>query len=93
MIEIHLTTRSMPRTIAVFDGGVLELFFDELRGGSRRIHVGHIKTIDLRPVTHGKEPYSLAIQCEFQLVVADVSEEALPRTQELVEAIRAAREV
>ena len=80
----------MLRTIAVFDGRVVELFFDELRGGSRRVHVGHIKAIALAEAAHGKEKYSLTIQCEYQLIAADVSEEALPKAKELVAAVQAA---
>ena len=90
MIELRLTTRSMLRTIAVFDGRVVEFFFDELRGGSRRVHVGHIKTIDLAEVAHGKEKYSLTVNCEYQIVAVDVSEEALAGATELVDAIRVA---
>jgi hypothetical protein len=90
MIEVQLTSRSMLKTIAVFDGRVVEFFFDELKGGTRRIHVGHIRSLALAPAAHGKEPYSLTIQCEYQLAVVDVSEEALPRAKELVAAIQAA---
>src|SRR5215471_1119011 len=90
MIEIQLTSRSMLKTIAVFDGHIVEFFFDELRGGSRRIHVGHIKTINLTPVAHGKEKHSLTIQCEYQMVAVDVSEAALPKSKELVAAIQSA---
>jgi len=90
MIEVRLTSRSVLKTIAVFDGHVVEFFFDELRGGSRRIHVGHVKSLDLAPVAHGKEPYALTIHCEYQIVAVDVSEDALPRAKELVAAIQAA---
>jgi hypothetical protein len=79
----------MLKTIAVFGGHVVEFFFDELRGGSRRVHVGHIKSLDLAPAAHGKEKYSLTITCEYQIVAVDVSEEALPRARELVAAIQA----
>ena len=90
MIEIQLTSRSLLKTIAIFDGHVVEFLFDEAIGGSRRIHVGHIKAIELAPVARGKEKYQLTIHCEYQLLVADVSEEALPRAQELVAAIQSA---
>ena len=92
MIEVQLTTRSMLKTIAVFDGHFVEFFFDELRGGSRRVHVGHIKSIDIAPAAHGKEKYALTIKCEYQLVVIDVAEEALEKTRELVAAIQAAEQ-
>jgi hypothetical protein len=88
MIEVRLTSRDMMKTIAVFDGRVVEFFFDELRGGSRRVHVGHIKSIDLAPTPRGKEKYSLTLRCEYQLVAVDVSEEALPEAKGLVSAIQ-----
>ena len=90
MIELQLTSRSLLRTIALFDGRIVEFFFDELRGGSRRVHVGHIKTVDLAQVAHGKEKYSLTIHCEYQMIAVDVSEEALAGATQLLEAIRAA---
>ncbi len=91
MIEAQLSIRSMSRPIVIFDGQVIEFFFDELQGGSKRIHVGHIKSVEIIPVSHGKEKYSLQIKGEYQLVVVDVSEEALPKAQELVSLIEAAR--
>jgi hypothetical protein len=90
MIEVQLTTRSLLKTIATWDGRVLEFFFDELKGGSRRMHAGHIRSIEVTPVAHGKEKYSLTVKSEYQLVVVDVSEETLARAQELVAAVRAA---
>jgi hypothetical protein len=90
MIEVQLTTRSMLKTFATWDGRVLEFFFDELKGGSRRIHVGHIRSIELSPVTHGKERYSLTVKGEYQLVAVDVAEEKLSRAQELVAAVQVA---
>ena len=91
MIEAQLSIRSMSKPIMIFDGNVIEFFFDELQGGSRRIHVGHIKTIDIIPVSRGKEKYSLQVKGEYLLVVVDVSEEALPKAQELIAAIQQAQ--
>jgi hypothetical protein len=90
MIEAQLSIRSMLRPIVQFDGHVIEFFFDELKSGGKRIHVGHIKSIEIIPVSHGKEKYSLQIKGEYQLVVVDVSEEALPKVHELVAAIQQA---
>jgi len=81
----------MLKPIVIFDGHVIEFFFDELRGGSRRVHVGHIKSVEIVPISRGKEKYSLQIKGEYQLVVVDVSEEALPKVQELVTLIEEAR--
>ena len=92
MIEAQLTTRSMLKTIMQFDGHVIEFFFDELRGGSRRVHVGHVDSIAIAPVSAGKEKYSLTVKGEYQLVVVDVSEEALPKAQQLVAAVQTAKQ-
>ena len=91
MIEAQLSIRSMSKPIVIFDGHVIEFFFDELQGGNKRIHVGHIKSIEIVPVSHGKEKYSLQIKGDYQLAVVDVSEEALPKVQELVKLIEEAR--
>ncbi len=91
MIEAQLSIRSMLKPIVIFDGHVIEFFFDELRGGSRRVHIGHIKSVEIIPISRGKEKYSLQIKGEYQLVVVDVSEEALPKVQEMVTLIEEAR--
>ncbi len=91
MIEAQLSIRSMSKPIVIFDGHVIEFFFDELQGGNKRLHVGHIKSIEIVPVSHGKEKYSLQIKGDYQLAVVDVSEEALPKVQELVKLIEEAR--
>jgi hypothetical protein len=91
MIELRLSTHAMSRPIGTFDGHVLEIFYDDLTHGSRRVHVGHIKSIELIPVSHGKEKYSLQIKGEYMLVVTDISEAILPKAQALVAAVEQAR--
>jgi chemotaxis methyl-accepting protein methylase len=84
MIEVRLSTESILRPIALFDGHILEFFFDELNGGSRRVHIAHIKSIEIMPVSRGREKYSLQVHCEYQIVAVDVNEAALPKARELV---------
>ena len=91
MIELQLSTHSMSKPIVIFDGHVIEFFFDDLTNGSRRVHAGHIKSIEIIPVGRGKEKYSLQIKGEYMLVVIDVSEVVLPKAQEMVAAIQKAR--
>ena len=91
MIELQLSTRVMSKPIATFDGHVLEIFYDDLTNGSRRVHLGHIKSIEIIPVSRGKEKYSLQIKGEYMLVVTDVSEAILPKAQEMIAAIQQAR--
>ena len=90
MIELQLSTKSMSKPILVFDGHVLEFFYDDLNHGSSRIHVGHIKSIVIIPVARGKEKYSLQIKGEYMLSITDVSEATLPKAQEMVTAVQQA---
>jgi hypothetical protein len=90
MIELQLSTHSMSKPIVVFDGHVIEFFYDDLRNGNRRVHIGHVNSIEIIPVSHGKEKYSLQIKGEYTLIVTDVSETVLPKAQELVAAIQQA---
>ena len=90
MIELQLSTRSVSKPIVLFDGHVIEFFYDDLSNGSRRMHIGHIKSIEIVPVSHGKEKYSLQIKGEYTLIITDVSEVVLAKAQELVAAVRQA---
>jgi hypothetical protein len=91
MIELQLSTKAMSKPIVIFDGHVIEFFFDDLTNGSRRVHIGHIKSIEILPVSRGKEKYSLQIKGEYMLVVLDVSEAVLAKAQEMVAAIQKAK--
>ena len=91
MIELQLSTHAMSRPIVIFDGHVIEFFFDDLTNGSRRVHVGHIKSIEIIPIGRGKEKYQLQIKGEYMLVAIDVSEAVLPKAQEMVAAIQKAK--
>ena len=90
MIELQLSTNSISKPIVAFDGHVIEFFYDDLTHGSRRVHVGHIKSIEIIPVNRGKEKYSLQIKGEYLLIVADVSEAIFPKAQEMVTVIQQA---
>ena len=91
MIELQLSTHAMSKPIVIFEGHVIEFFFDDLTNGSRRVHVGHLKSIEIIPVSRGKEKYQLQIKGEYMLVVIDVSEAVLPNAQEMVAAIQKAK--
>jgi hypothetical protein len=90
MIELQLSTHSMSKPIVIFHDHVVEFFYDDLTHGSRRVHIGHIKSIEIIPVSRGKEKYSLQIKGEYLLVVVDVSEAVLPKAQEMLAAIQEA---
>jgi hypothetical protein len=90
MIELQLSTKAMSKPIVIFDGHVIEFFYDDLTHVSRRVHVGHIKSLEIIPVGRGKEKYQLQIKGEYMLVVTDVSEAILPQAQAIVTAIQKA---
>ena len=90
MFELQLSTKAMSKPIIIFDGHVIEIFVDDLTIKSSRIHIGHIKSIEIIPVSRGKEKYMLQIKGEYMLAGADVSEAILPKAQELVVAIQKA---
>src|SRR5919197_5082134 len=91
MIELQLSTHAMSKPIVIFDGHVIEFFYDDLTHGSRRVHIGHIKSMEIMPVGRGKEKYQLQIKGEYLLVVTDVSEAVLPKVQEMIAAIQKAK--
>ena len=91
MIELQLSTHAMSKPIVIFDGHVIEFFYDDLTHGSRRVHIGHIKSMEIMPVGRGKEKYQLQFKGEYLLVVTDVSEAVLPKVQEMIAAIQKAK--
>lgn len=70
MIEIQLSRNALSKPIVIFD---------EMTGGSPRIHIGHIRSIEIVPVGRGKEKYSLQIKGKYLLAVTDVSEAILSK--------------
>ena len=73
-------------TILAFDGEILECFFDE--GGSRRIHITHIKGILFE--TTGKGKHLLTIQQKYDPVLLWVDDEAVPKVSECVSQVQKA---
>lgn len=90
MIEVQLSNRAASGPIIFFDGRVIELFSDDLREGSRRLHISHLQSVEILPAVHGTGRYSLQMKGEYQLIAMDVSESALPKARELVTAIQQA---
>ena len=81
-VRVTLST-SIP-TILSLDGDVLECFFDE--GGSRRIHVAHIKAVKLDPP--GKDKRLLTIELKRDPVLLWTDEAAVPQLNVLLEQLR-----
>ncbi len=67
-------------TILAYDGQVLECFFDE--GGSKRIHVSHIKSVHMD--TQGQGKHLLTIQLKRDPLLLWVDEPSLPKVMELL---------
>lgn len=73
-------------TLLVFDGEILECFFDE--GGSKRIHIMHIKGIQLENTGKGKN--LLTIKLKYDPVLLWVDDGAVAKVNELVADIQKA---
>ena len=82
MIKLSETTPS----ILVFENGVLECFFDE--GGSKRIHIMHIKGIQLE--ASGKGKYLLTIKLQRDQMLLWVDEGARSKVDELIAEVQKA---
>jgi predicted RecA/RadA family phage recombinase len=90
MFAVQMSTRTMFKPIVTFDGQVLEVFIDDLGSSGRRVHVGHMRSVALTQVSHGKEPYMLTVKGEYLLLAIEVSEAALGAAQQLAAALQAA---
>ncbi len=66
--------------ILAYDGQVLECFFDE--GGSKRIHISHIRGIRLEPQNSGK--HLLTIQLKRDSMLLWVDDKNLPSVNQLL---------
>ncbi len=73
-------------TILAFDGEILECFFDE--GGSRRIHITHIKSIKFE--TTGKGKHLLTIQQKYEPISLWVDEDAVSKVNDCAAQIQKA---
>ena len=83
MIKIRLSEADP--TILVFDGEVLECFFND---GSKRIHVTHIKGIQLEPNKNGK--YLLTIKLKYDPVLLWLDEAGAAKMNELITEVQKA---
>ena len=80
MIKLSETTPC----ILAFEGGVLECFFDE--GGSKRIHITHIKGIQIDAASKGK--CLLTIKLKNDQVFLWVDEGIVARVKDFVAQIQ-----
>ncbi len=71
--------------ILAYDGQVLECFFDE--GGSKRIHIAHIKSIRLDAQGRGGKRL-LTVQMKHDQLLLWVDDAALVQATELVEEVQ-----
>ena len=88
MIEVQLFTQSHEKTILTFDNNVLEYFYGNLNGETKRYHAGQIKTIEL--ATDKNEKHTLVMATKFHTRKEEVAEKALGKTKELVAEVQRA---
>lgn len=88
MIEVRLSNASLQKPILAFDGRVLEVFWVTSNEGSERYHAGHIQSIQL--ALNNKGRHILEWKTEFHGFKEEVSEEALPKAEQLVAEVQKA---
>lgn len=94
MIEVQLSKQNSEKLIVTFDGSVVRYFsVIDVRtssSGSGRIHVGHIKSIEI--ATNKKGKTALLITTKFNVPFSndEVDNEALEKVKELVAEVQRA---
>ena len=73
-------------TILAFDGEILECFFMD---GSKRVHITHIKGIQLNQEDKGK--HLLDIGLKYDHIYVQVDEEAFAKVNELIAGVQNAK--
>jgi hypothetical protein len=86
-MEVQLNT-SAKKLIVTFADNVLEYFSLMSPEGSARYHAGHFKSIEI--TTDKKGAHTLEVKLETRMLSSEVSEQALPKTKELVAAVQKA---
>ena len=94
MIEVQLSKRSSEKLIVTFDANVVR-YFSELdvrtsSGASGRIHVGHIKSIEVTTNRQGKPALTIITKFDAKFSSDVVEPEALDKVRALVAEVQRA---
>jgi len=83
-----LLNQSAKKPIVTFHANTLEYFSLLSTDGGASFHIGHLKSIEIATDKKGK--HTLVTKTESQTLETEVSEQALPKAKELVDAVQEA---
>ena len=88
MIEVQLSKQSMEKIIVTFDANVVSYFsvldVRTSSGASGRIHVGHIKSIEIKPNKKGKPALLITTKFDASFSNDEIDSDVLEKVKELV---------
>lgn len=94
MIEVQLSRQNSEKLIVTFDANVVRYFsVIDVRtssSGSGRIHVGHIKSIEITTNRKGKPALLITTKFNAPFSNDEVDDEALDKVKELVAEVQRA---
>ena len=94
MIEVQLSRQNQEKLIVTFDANVVRYFsVMDVRtssGGSGRIHVGHIKSIEIATNRKGKPALLITTKFNAPFSNDEIDNEALDKVRELVAEVQRA---
>ncbi len=83
-----LLNQSAAKPIVTFHANTLEFFLLLSKSGGTSIHVGHLKSFETAKDKKGRN--TLITKTETQAIEIEVSDQALPKVRELVNAVQEA---
>jgi hypothetical protein len=94
MIEVQLSKQSMEKMIVTFDANVVRHFsvldVRTSSGASGRIHVGHIKSIEIKDNRKGKPALLITTKFDAPFSNDEVDPDMLEKVKELVAEVQVA---
>ena len=88
MIEVQLT-QNIHKTIVTFHANIIEYFYATEKNGGRSMHIGHIKTIEIKVNKNGKHALLITSQL-FTFLDHEIDDQALGKVKELVAEVQRA---
>ena len=94
MIEVQLSKQSMEKMIVTFDANVVRYFsvldVRTSSGASGRIHVGHIKSIEIKTNKKGKPALLITTKFDAPFSNDEIDPEMLEKVKDLVAEVQRA---
>ena len=88
MIEVQLS-QNIHKTIVTFHANIVQYFYATEKNGGRSVHVGHIKSIEIKTNNKGKSALLITTQL-FTFLDHEIDDQALDKVKELVDEVQRA---